>query len=712
MAADYRSSMRAICTLLFFCLPIAQAFYIPGFSIKTYSEGDPIPLFVNKVYSDNTEIQYAYSELPFVCPPTRRHNPGGLISGSNVALNLGEVLRGDRIMVSDYELEMGKDDEARYLCSQKVNRADLKKAIEVVKQGYVAEWIVDNLPGATSFVTVDKSRKYYAPGFKVGYEETSWTTGRPRYFLNNHVTLVIRYRQAPGRAGQRGKKVILGFEVYAKSIEAENRDASGLPPDLRSKHRPLELTMARNVTNSTLSGSSESSFHLEMLDDGAEDAVLTIPYTYSVYFREDDKTSWENRWDPYFVNQEESTGVHWVAIVNSLTIFGLLTSVVAVIFTRMVRGDIKQGILEEGKSRGKRRGLKSPRRSGEKTGGLLEQPGDVDTIDLSDEEVIEEVTGWKLVHADVFRSPANGYLLAPLIGSGMQLIFMAVGLITLSCFGVLNPSFRGGFISVGMALFLLAGIFSGYFSARVYKTFGGLNWKYNAVVTATLVPGLMFATIFILNLFVWAQASSTAIPLGTLFGLAALWLFVQLPLVYGGSYYGFWRSGAYTHPIKAGSVARQIPIQPWYARPVQLALAAGLIPFAVIFIELLFVFHSLWSQKTGYYYIFGYLAVVSTILLLAVMETTIIAVYIQLCSENYHWWWQSFFLGAASAAWIFAYSVYYYVHALHLTGFVSNLLFFAYTLLACSIYGLLMGTVGFLTAYAFVRRIYSAIKVD
>lgn len=31
--------------------------------------------------------------------------------------------------------------------------------------------IVDNLPGATSFVTVDKSRKYYAAGFKLGYVE-------------------------------------------------------------------------------------------------------------------------------------------------------------------------------------------------------------------------------------------------------------------------------------------------------------------------------------------------------------------------------------------------------------------------------------------------------------------------------------------------------------------------------------------------------------
>lgn len=43
---------------------------------------------------------------------------------------------------------------------------------------------------------------------------------------------------------------------------------------------------------------------------------------------------------------------------------------------------------------------------------------------------------------------------------------------------------------------------------------------------------------------------------------------------------------------------------------------------------------------------------------------------------------------------------------LHITGFVSTLLFFSYSFLACTVYGLLVGTVGFLAAYMFVRRVY------
>ncbi|GAB7364713.1 hypothetical protein MBLNU230_g5513t1 [Neophaeotheca triangularis] len=703
-------------TVLLLFLQLAQAFYIPGWSIKSYSDGETIPLMVNKVYSDNTQIQYAFSELPFVCPPSGRKRHGtGLVSGANIGLNIGEVLRGDRIMVSDYELEMGKDDEAHYLCSHQVDRAGLRKAIEIVKQGYVAEWIVDNLPGATSFVTVDKSRKYYAAGFKMGYEDFSPKTGQPRYYINNHVTLVLRYHKAPGRDGQHGKKVIVGFEVYAKSIEAENRDATGLPSDLHGIHNGLELTMAQNLTNGTKSRDGSSSENHQ----AAEDATITIPYTYSVYFREEEKLSWSNRWDLYFVNQDDSSHIHWLAIVNSLVISGLLTAVVAVIFARTVRGDMKgynQAGLEDGKLRIGSKRTRSPRKSSEK-GGLLDQNDDstpgAGPDDLSDEETaMEDLTGWKLCHGDVFRPPAHGNILAPLIGSGSQLAIMMFGLLALSCFGILNPSFRGGFISVGIALFILTGAFSGYFSARVYRTFGGANWRHNAILTATLFPGLLFTTVFVLNLFVWAQSSSTAIPLGSLVLLLTLWLVIQLPLVYMGSFVGFVKVGAYTHPIKTNAVPRQIPVQPWCARGLQSVLLAGLVPFAVIFVELLFVFRSMWQDKSGYYYVFGFLGVVIAILVVVVMETTVVGVYIMLCNENHNWHFQAFFMGSGSAVWVFAYCVYYYFNHLHITGVASTLLFFAYSFLACATYGLLMGTVGYLTAYAFVRRLYGAVKVD
>lgn len=669
---------------------------------------------VNKVYSDNTQLQYAYYDLPFVCPPTGQHkSAGGLLSGQSIPLNLGEVLRGDRIMASDIELAMQRDKPCNVLCTRDISSGDLQRAKELVKDGYVAEWIVDNLPGATSFVTVDKTKKYYAAGFKLGYTEFSPSTGKAHYYLHNHHTIVIRYRKAAGRAGARGEKIIVGFEVYPKSIGNSNRrDTKGCPIDLQNVDQPFELHMTPNKTIGSVAPRHTDSSYQPAATEGDDNAegMLSVPYTYSVYFREDDTIDWSHRWDLYFVNQEEGSRIHWLAIVNSLIICGLLTGIVMIILAKTIRTDIKgykDALAEDGKLRLKRKNRSGNRTPKEKP-GLLDQGDDVDNdADVSsDDEALEDVTGWKLLHADVFRTPRFGSLLAPLIGSGMQLVFMAVGLVVLSALGVLNPSFRGGFISVGVGLFIFAGLFSGYFSARVFKSFDGKDYRANALVTALLFPGLAFALVFILNLFVWAQASSTAIPFGTLIAIVFLWLCVQVPLVLAGSYYGFLRAGAWEHPTRTTTIARQVPQQAWYIKSMQSILLAGLIPFAVIFIELLFVFQSMWQDKSGYYYVFGFLAVVSIILVVTIAEVTVVTVYIQLCSENYHWWWQSFFVGGGSALWVFAYSVWYYFFKLHITGFVSSLLFFTYSFMACCVYGLLTGTIGFLSAYAFVRRIY------
>ncbi|EKD17465.1 uncharacterized protein L3040_005068 [Drepanopeziza brunnea f. sp. 'multigermtubi'] len=709
------------CLLFFMTFSFSQGFYIPGWSIKSYKDNEAIPLLVNKVFSDNTQLQYGYYDLPFVCPPTGVNHAGSsLLSGQTIPLNLGEVLRGDRIAQSDIELVMGQDQECKFLCSKKISRQDLKRAREMVKDGYVAEWIVDNLPGATSFVTVDKSRKYYSAGFKLGYKEIS-TVGKSRYYINNHLAIVIRYRKAPGKDGERGGKVVVGFEVYTKSIGPGKRSASGCPTDINDDDEPFELYLRPNGTDLSAQY-PESSYHPPEsamdIDDGA---TLDIPYSYSVYWREENTIEWAHRWDLYFVNQEEGSRIHWLAIINSLIITGALSVIVAMILARTIRSDIKtykDAVIEDGRMRNKRRSrpasaTRTPK-ANEKTGGLLEQVGDTDNdADVSsDEEPLEDVTGWKLLHGDVFRAPAYGHLLAPLVGSGMQLVFMAVGLLALSSFGVLNPSFRGGFVSVGVGLFVFAGLLSGYFSGRVYKTFGGLNWRKNSIITAILFPGLLFSLIFILNLFVWAQASSTALPFSTLVGIILLWLCIQLPLVYTGSWYGYLRTGAWEHPTKTTTLPRQIPVQAWYIRSPQSILLAGLIPFAVIFIELLFVFRSLWQDKSGYYYVFGFLSVVSIILIITIAEVTVVTIYIRLCSEDYNWWWHSFAVGGGSAIWVFLYCVWYYFTKLHIEGFVSGLLFFSYSFMACVVYGLLCGTVGFLTAYAFVRRIYGAIKAD
>ena len=49
---------------------------------------------------------------------------------------------------------------------------------------------------------------------------------------------------------------------------------------------------------------------------------------------------------------------------------------------------------------------------------------------------------------------------------------------------------------------------------------------------------------------------------------------------------------------------------------------------------------------------------------------------------------------------------------LEITEFVSTLLYFGYTFIIVFTFWILTGTIGFFAAYWFIRKIYSAIKID
>lgn len=108
--------------------------------------------------------------------------------------------------------------------------------------------------------------------------------------------------------------------------------------------------------------------------------------------------------------------------------------------------------------------------------------------------------------------------------------------------------------------------FAGYYSARLYKVFRGTSWTKNAIVTATLVPGILFTIVFMLNLFVWSKNSSNAIPFGTFFALVVMWFGISLPLSLIGAFFGQ-RKMVIEHPGRTNQIPRQIPEPVWYLRP-------------------------------------------------------------------------------------------------------------------------------------------------
>ncbi|KAM3581358.1 hypothetical protein VKS41_006184 [Umbelopsis sp. WA50703] len=290
----------------------------------------------------------------------------------------------------------------------------------------------------------------------------------------------------------------------------------------------------------------------------------------------------------------------------------------------------------------------------------------------------DDALGWKLVNKDVFRRPTYGGLFAPLVGTGIQL------LVTFA------PTLR-------------------YSSARIYKIFKGRSWQLNAVLTAILLPAVLFVAATVTNLFIWTKQSSWAMPFTTWLTLIVLWVVVSLPLVLIGAYIGE-RQTRIEQPVRVSPVPRLIPYKPWYMSDWISMAAGGALPFAVVFMEVHFLLKSIWQgQMYGSFY---FLEIVSLLLVITIVEVTIALVYFQLCSEDYNWWWRSFMIAASPGFYVFYYAIAYWLIVLNIDGFVAGLAYIVNVFLASLAFGVCTGTIGFLSAYIFVRRLYSSLKVD
>merc|ERR1719461_311475 len=361
-----------------------------------------------------------------------------------------------------------------------------------------------------------------------------------------------------------------------------------------------------------------------------------IVYTYDVVWSES-SIRWASRWDNYL----KMTGgqIHWFSILNSLMIMLFLSGMVAMILLRTLHRDIAR------------------------------------YNEHATAEEAQEETGWKLVHGDVFRKPRHARWLAVSVGSGVQILGMSVVTLFFALLGLLSPAHRGGLLQSMMLLFTFMGVFAGYVSSRLYKVFNGTDWKQTTLLTAFFYPGIFFVIFFILNLFIWGQKSSGAVPFTTMFALLCLWFGISVPLVFLGAYFGF-RKPNIELPVRTNQIPRQIPEQPWLIQPVFTSLMGGILPFGAVFTELFFIMSSLWQHQ--YYYLFGFLALVLVILIITCAEISIALTYFQLTSEDYRWWWRAFFSSATCGAYVFLYSIIYFCTRTQIGHHVGVLLYFGY----------------------------------
>lgn len=644
------------------------AFYLPGLAPvsfckpdveKSQEDGSEYPcqsgvkLYVNRLDSVENVIPYEYDTFDF-CQLGEETSP---------VENLGQVVFGERIKSSPYNFTFGQDVDCFNVCQKKYDMkvqaekshlAFLKKGIML---NYQQHWIVDNMP-VTWCYEVEGGQIYCSPGFPIGcYVDKQ---GRRKdacvidsnygeketYYIFNHVNITVVHHPL---AENNDINRIVAIKVEPVSIKHNKPGECLTSASLSKDYQPMAI--AAN------------------LKDG--DKPVMVNYTYNLKFIADPQVRWSSRWD-YILESMPHTNIQWFSIMNSLVIVLFLSGMVAMIMLRTLHKDIAR-------------------------------------YNQLDTEEAQEEFGWKLVHGDVFRSPRRGMFLSVLLGCGSQIFAMTFITLVFACLGFLSPANRGSLMTCVLVLYVCLGTPAGFVSARMYKTFGGEKWKSNVLLTAFLIPGIVFADFFVLNSVLWVKHSSAAIPFSTLIALLALWFGVSTPLVFLGAYFGY-KKRPMEFPVRTNQIPRQIPDQSFYTKPLPGIVMGGVLPFGCIFIQLFFILNSIWSHQ--FYYMFGFLFVVAIILVITCSEATILLCYFHLCAEDYHWWWRSFLTSGFTAFYFFIYCVHYFVSKLTITGGASIFLYFGYTFIMVLLFFLFSGTCGFFACFWFVSKIYSVVKVD
>ncbi|KAG2227101.1 hypothetical protein INT45_003831 [Circinella minor] len=464
----------------------------------------------------------------------------------------------------------------------------------------------------------------------------------------------------------------LGYKNNDKSFLTNHYDINIYFHDRPDGHRrvvgvvvvPSSKDRKLDKDNKPICDTNDLAFHLK------EDGKSKVVYTYSVTWLPS-TTAWATRWDNYLHILDPS--IHWFSLVNSIVIVLFLTGMVGMILLRALHKDISRYNSVEA------------------------------------QEDVQEDYGWKLVHGDVFRPPTQAMMLSVLVGSGAQLIAMTALTLVFAVLGFLSPSNRGSLATVMVIFFMVFGCISGFVSARIYKMNGGEAWKANVVLTAVFFPGVILGGLFALNFFLIASDSSGAVPFGTMVAVLGLYIIISFPLSVAGSYFGF-RKPRIEQPVRTNQIPRQIPDQPFYLRPIPSIFMGGILPFGAIFIELYFIMNSIWFHRI--YYGIGFLFLVFGVLLLTCSQVTILMCYFHLCNEDYHWSWRAFLTAGACGAYVFLYSILYYLTKLNINSFTSTVLYFGYSAIISIVLTVLTGSVGYLACLFFLRKIFNSIKVD
>jgi len=409
------------------------------------------------------------------------------------------------------------------------------------------------------------------------------------------------------------------------------------------------------------------------LEEIGDEEELVIEFSYSATWEETD-IPFKDRMKLYEDFFSKELEIHWLSIMNSFVLVLLLTGFLAIIIMRILKSDYNRYARTE------------------------------------DEEDEQEDYGWKLIHGDVFRFPAHKNLLSAFVGLGAQCLCTMFGILTLALVGLFYPGSEGTMFTAGIVLYALTSVVGGFVSGSYFKQMGGEKWAWNIILVSTLLTIPVTCVFAYVNTVALIYGVTAAVPFGTIMIVLSILLFVGFPLTVLGGITGKRVAGPFDAPCRTKNFPRDIPPIPWYrSLPFQMVMS-GFLPFSAIYIELFYIFSSVWGHST--YQLWGILFLVAVILLIVTACITVALTYFQLSMEDYRWWWNSFFTGGSTGLFIFAYSIFYYTYRSKMTGYLQTSFYFPYMFLVCYYFFITLGTVGFYSSLVFVRRIYGGLKTD
>jgi transmembrane 9 superfamily member 2/4 len=353
----------------------SHAFYLPGVAPESYGDGQTVPVYVNHLtpgLAQRDDQLHSVFSYDYYHPAFHFCRPRD--GPKDVRESLGSIIFGDRIRTSSLELHMLKNETCKAMCGVKFDGRSSKFTNRRITQAYNINWLVDGLPAAQLNLDAMTNTKFYSPGFALGSLEDS---GQPQ--LNNHFDIWIDYHRVGLTA--RNKFRVVGVLVQ---------------PDSRGESKLLGDGTADCGENGPAQALSE-------------DSETPVTWTYGIYWRES-PTAWATRWDKYLHVFDPK--IHWFSLINSAVFVFFLVGMVSMILLRALKKDIARYNRLDAISL-----------------------DDLDGTSAGIEDGIQEDSGWKLVHGDVFRCPQSPLLLSVLLGNGAQIFVMTgvtVGMYTYS----------------------------------------------------------------------------------------------------------------------------------------------------------------------------------------------------------------------------------------------------------------------------------------